>query len=41
VEAKLLEGARANGFATDLWTLARVAEVIERETQVRYRQPQT
>jgi transposase len=41
VEAKLLQGARANGFGTDLWTLARVAEVIERETQVRYSQTQT
>ena len=41
VEAKLLQGARANGFPTDLWTLARVAEVIERETRVRYSQTQT
>src|SRR5262245_28217378 len=41
VEAKLLQGARANGFPTDLWTLARLGEVIERETGVRYSQTQT
>ncbi|MFN3421683.1 MAG: winged helix-turn-helix domain-containing protein, partial [Armatimonadota bacterium] len=32
----LLDGPRAAGFATDLWTLARVAQVIEREFGVRY-----
>jgi transposase len=36
VEKALLKGAKANGFATELWTLARVADVIERETGVRY-----
>lgn len=41
VEAALLEGPQANGFATQLWTLARVAEVIERVTGVRYSQTQT
>ena len=41
VEAALVKGARANGFATDLWTLARVAEVIEATTGVRYSQTQT
>lgn len=32
----LLEGPRAHGFNTDLWTLARVAEVIERHFGVTY-----
>lgn len=32
----LLQGARAAGFSTDLWTLARVTEVIEHEFGVRY-----
>lgn len=41
VEAALLAGPRANGFATQLWTLARVAVVIERVTGVRYSQAQT
>lgn len=41
VEAALMEGPKANGFATDMWTLARVAEVIERVTGVRYSQTQT
>lgn len=36
VEKALLEGALAHGFSTDLWTLARVAEVIARETGVAY-----
>ena len=34
VEQALLAGARASGFPTDLWTLARVAQVIERLTGV-------
>lgn len=29
-------GARTNGFATELWTLRRVRDVIEREFGVRY-----
>jgi transposase len=41
VVAALKRGPRANGFATDLWTLARVAEVIEATTGVRYGQTQT
>lgn len=41
VEAALLRGPRANGFPTEMWTLGRVAEVIERVTGVRYRQTQT
>ncbi len=32
VEQALLKGARANGYSTELWTLRRVAEVIERIT---------
>ena len=36
VEKALLQGARAHGFGTDLWTLPRVATVIERLTQVHY-----
>lgn len=36
VEAALERGPLDNGYATDLWTLARVAEVIERVTGVRY-----
>jgi len=35
VEQALLQGAKANGFATDLWTLDRVAQVVERTTGVR------
>jgi transposase len=29
-------GARMNGFATDLWALRRVRDVIEREFRIRY-----
>jgi len=36
VERALERGPKANGFPTDLWTLARVAEVIERVTGVQY-----
>ena len=36
VERALRAGPRAAGFSTDLWTLPRVAEVIERLTQVRH-----
>jgi transposase len=36
VELTLAEGAAANGYLTDLWTLARVAEVIRRVTGVSY-----
>lgn len=36
VERALRKGPRAHGFATDLWTLDRVAAVIETETGVRY-----
>lgn len=37
----LSEGPQANGFDTDMWTLARVADVIERVTGVRYSTTQT
>src|SRR3979411_230447 len=36
VETALANGAEANGYTTDLWTLPRVAEVIERVTGVSY-----
>jgi transposase len=36
VEMELAKGAEANGYANDLWTLQRVAEVIERVTGVSY-----
>ena len=32
----LLKGARSAGYATDLWTLGRIAEVIEKEFGVKY-----
>ncbi|MGH8335540.1 MAG: IS630 family transposase [Gammaproteobacteria bacterium] len=34
--ALLLKGAQAAGFGTDLWTCARVAQVIRRRFQVHY-----
>src|SRR6266852_4974465 len=34
VEAALAKGPEANGYTTDLWTLRRVAEVIQRVTGV-------
>lgn len=36
VKQALQQGARAHGFATDHWTLARIATVIERLTGVAY-----
>jgi transposase len=36
VEQALLQGAQANGFDTDLWTLERIAVVITQLTGVRY-----
>ncbi len=41
VKDALLKGPRANGFATDVWTLAGVREVIERVTGVRHGPTQT
>jgi transposase len=37
----LRKGPRENGFPTDLWTLARVSDVIEEATGVRYGTTQT
>lgn len=36
IEKALLRGAQAHGFASELWTLERVAQVIERIAGVRY-----
>jgi transposase len=36
IDRALRQGAQAHGFGTDLWTLPRVAIVIERITGVRY-----
>jgi transposase len=36
VERALLEGATANGFTGELWTLGRIALVVERLTGVRH-----
>lgn len=36
LEAILLEGASAQGDETDLWTLKRIAQVIQREFGVTY-----
>jgi transposase len=36
LEAELLKGGEANGYPNELWTLQRVAEVIERMTGVAY-----
>jgi transposase len=36
VELELVKGAEANGYPNDVWTLQRVAEVIERVTGVSY-----
>jgi transposase len=36
VEKELLRGAQAHGFSSELWTLERVAELIERVSGVRY-----
>lgn len=41
VERALDRGARKNGFPTGLWTLARVANVIETTTGVSYSTTQT
>src|SRR5262245_6107276 len=36
VERELIKGAEASGYPNDVWTLQRVAEVIERVTRVSY-----
>lgn len=41
VEQALLNGPQAHGFPTQMWTLARVADVIETLTGIRYSQTQT
>jgi transposase len=41
VEAARVKGPKAHGFPTEMWTLARVAEVIERVTGVRLGTTQT
>jgi transposase len=41
VETALSKGPRGNGFATELWTLARLATVIETVTGVSYSTTQT
>jgi transposase len=33
---RLLKGAKANGFSSDLWTCPRIAELIEREYGIHY-----
>jgi len=37
VERQLLKGPRAQGYATDLWTLPRIATLIKKNTGVAYR----
>jgi transposase len=41
VEAALEKGPRANGFPTEMWTLARVGEVIDTVSGVRFSPTQT
>lgn len=41
VQTALLAGPKTHGFATDMWTLARIAQVIEQVTGVRYSPSQT
>ena len=41
IREELLQGPRAHGFATGVWTLGRVAIVIERLTGVHYGPTQT
>jgi transposase len=36
IERELLKGPKAHGYETDLWTVARIVEVIEETTGVRY-----
>ena len=36
LEGELLKGPRAHDFPTELWTLARVAEVIKRRFGIKY-----
>jgi len=36
LQKRLLKGAKANGFSTDLWTCPRITELIERHYGVSY-----
>jgi transposase len=36
IQAELVKGPQAHGWSTEIWTLPRIAEVIERVTGVRY-----
>lgn len=36
LEKLLLKGARCNGYATELWTLQRIVEVIEKQFDITY-----
>lgn len=36
VEVVLMKGPKAQGYATELWTLERIAEVIKKNTKVQY-----
>jgi transposase len=36
VERELIKGAQASGYPNDMWPLQRVAEMIERMTEVAY-----
>ena len=36
IQKELLKGATAHGYSSDLWTLPRVAQLIESTTAVRY-----
>ena len=36
IAADLLEGAQAHGYATQLWTLSRIADLIQKRTGVHY-----
>jgi transposase len=36
LEKLLLRGAQAAGYSTDLWTLRRIGELIEKEFRVKY-----
>jgi transposase len=36
LESHLIAGARAAGYTTDLWTLGRIADLVQRRFRVRY-----
>lgn len=36
LEKELLQGPRAHGYATELWTLSRIAQLIEKRFGIRY-----